>query len=68
MAAQMAEAIGGGQTPFTEPVEMQPGVWMSEGLGQVHYFFAAGNGVWWISVDPALGDDALQQALVASKN
>lgn len=68
MADQMATAIGGGQTPFSQPVETQPGVWMSEGLGQVHYFFAAGNGVWWLSVDPPLAKGALQQALAASKS
>lgn len=67
MAEQMADAIGGGDTPFSEPVEIDPGVWMSEGMGQVHYFFAAGNGVWWLSVDPPLAREALQQALDASK-
>ncbi|MCJ7832692.1 MAG: hypothetical protein MUP92_04510 [Actinobacteria bacterium] len=68
MAEQMATAIGGGETPFTEPIQVQPGVYESEGLGQMHYFFAAGNGVWWLSVDPPLAEKALQQALAASKN
>ena len=67
MAAQMADAIGGEETPFSEPVEIEPGIWKSEGMQQVHYFFAEGNGVWWLSVDPSVAEQALRQALDAAR-
>lgn len=34
-----------------------------EGMGQKHYYFQAENLVIWLAVDPAFGDEALQQIL-----
>lgn len=66
MDQQMAEAIGGGNTPFSAPEQISGGVWKVEGMGQVHYFFAAGNGVWWVSADPRLAERSLAQTEAAA--
>jgi hypothetical protein len=62
---RMAARIGEGDTPFSTPEEVAglQGVWATEGAGQVHYFFAAGDTVWWLSADPGLGESALTEVL-----
>jgi len=62
----MAQAIAGGNTPFGAPQQLDGGIWKLEGLGQVHYFFSAGNSVWWVSADPALAEKSFGQVLTAA--
>jgi hypothetical protein len=61
-ATKMADRIAEGGSPF-QPPHLQAGVWATEGLGQIHYFFARGSGVWWLSADHAAGDQALAEVL-----
>jgi hypothetical protein len=62
---RMAARIGKGDTPFSTPEEVAglQGVWTTEGADQVHYFFAIGDTVWWLSADPGLGESALTEVL-----
>ncbi len=62
---RMAERIAGGGSPFDppEPLPDVQGVWVTRGMGQVHYFFARGSGVWWLSADRHLARRALSEIL-----
>jgi hypothetical protein len=62
MAEQIAAAIAGGNTPFGTPQQMDGGIWKLQGFGQIQYFFASGNQVWWVSADPSLAGRSLVQA------
>lgn len=66
MSDQMSQAIATGNTPFGKPQQMADGVWKLEGMGQVHYFFHAGTGVWWVSADPSLAERSLDQVRTAA--
>ncbi len=68
MVAEMQQKIAGGGSPFDTPQQVagNTGVWETHGMGQVHYFMARGNGVWWISADTKIGADALSQILRAA--
>ena len=66
MSDQMAQAIAAGDSPFGTPQQMADGVWKLEGMGQVHLFFNAGTGVWWVSADPSLADKSLDQVRAAA--
>ncbi len=65
LVERMRRGIAGGGSPFSAPraVAGQRGVWATEGLGQVHYFFARGGAVWWLSADRALAGAALAALL-----
>jgi hypothetical protein len=66
LAAKMADSIAkAGDSGFTppEPVEGLPGVWQTTGFDQLHYFFAAGDAVWWVSAADGIGDAALTELL-----
>lgn len=68
LTRDMADGIATGRSPFT-PGTWSPGrrVWRTTGNGQVHYFFARGRGVWWLSVDEALADAALGDVLALAE-
>lgn len=38
-------------------------IYVSEGIGQIHYYFRSGSRVVWISCEQSLGEKALQEAL-----
>lgn len=63
LVAKMAHRITQGVTPFDPPTPVGglDGVWMTLGNGQVHYFFAGSDAVWWISADADLAGQALDE-------
>lgn len=64
---KMAEKIREGNSPFTAPVEIDRGgkkIYLCGGLGQQHYFFPAGDGLYWLAVDPEISSAALSELLV----
>ncbi len=65
---RMRERIADGGSPFEDPypVPGADGVYGTAGMGQVHYFFSRGAGVWWLSVDPSLARRALDLLLRAA--
>ena len=65
LVERMARGIAGGGSPFSAPsaVAGERGVWATEGMGQVHYFFARGPAVWWLSADEAVAERALAELL-----
>jgi hypothetical protein len=65
LVARMAQRIGEGGSSFGLPTQVRwaDGVWTTSGVGQVHYFFSAGNQVWWLSSQPELGRTALTDLL-----
>jgi hypothetical protein len=68
LADRMATRIGEGDSPFTPPrsVPGLEGVWTTRGFDQIHYFYASGDAVWWLSADPGLGRRALTDLLGAT--
>lgn len=68
MAQKMADRITEGRSPFERPELLAgtEGVWITRGMGQVHYFFARGAAVWWLSVDEPASRQALEQVLAAA--
>lgn len=68
MVARMGERISGGGSPFAppRPFEAEPGVWITRGMGQVHFFFARGDAVWWLTADPSLARSALSELMAAT--
>ena len=68
LVAAMRDKIAQGNSPFTPIAERQDGartVYVLEGMGQQHYYFQSKNLVIWLAAEPALADQALQQALEA---
>ncbi len=65
MTGRMAERISEGGSPFDPPRPLagERGVWVTHGMGQVHYFFARGDAVWWLSADPGVAREALARVL-----
>jgi hypothetical protein len=65
LARRMATRLNDGGSPFTPPVPVTwaKGVWTTEGFDQVHFFFAAGDAVWWVSADADVADAALTDVL-----
>jgi hypothetical protein len=62
MAARIDEGGSGFGAP--KPVEWASGVWRTTGFDQDHYFFAGPDyTVWWLSVEPSLGQAALTDLL-----
>lgn len=56
LTSDMAEGIAKGKSPFSSATWIEAeAVWQTSGMGQVHYFFPRGNGVWWLSIG---ADDA----------
>jgi hypothetical protein len=68
MVVRMGERISGGGSPFTppRPFAAEPGVWSTRGMGQMHFFFASGDAVWWLAADPGLARSALSELIVAA--
>lgn len=68
MVVRMGERISGGGSPFAppRPFAAEPGVWRTRGMGQTHFFFARGDTVWWLAVDPSLARSALSELFVAT--
>ena len=60
------DRIAEGRSPFTSDgvrtIDKRP-VYELTGLGQKHFYFQAGTQVIWLAADPALAEQALQQAL-----
>ncbi len=58
---EMRTAIARGGSPFSTPVRVPgpPGMWRTEGNGQVHVFFASGGALWWLAADPSSAESAL---------
>lgn len=68
VGARMASKIRTGEFPFTSPSEIERGgrrVQVCYGLGQQHYFFAAGRGLFWLAVDPQVSSQCLEDLLAA---
>jgi len=68
LVERMAARIDQGDSGFgaPEPVDWATGVWHTTGFDQDHYFFAAPDDtVWWLSVEPSLGQAALTDLLGA---
>lgn len=65
MARDMARRIAAGGSPFDTPHRLRdvPGVWETSGMGQLHYFFARGEEVWWLSSDASIAARALADVL-----
>jgi len=63
MVRSMADRIAEGHSPFSMPLEQGAGIWRTRGLGAVHYFFAGGGAVWWVTAEPGSIDAALEQVL-----
>ncbi len=65
MAEDMAARIAEGGSPFDPPKALpgEEGVWVTHGRGQVHYFFARGDEVWWLSADRGIARLALSEVL-----
>ena len=68
MVRRMAGGISQGGSPFEPPRAFapEPGVWITSGMGQTHYFFARSDAVWWLSVDSDIATRALDQLLRAA--
>lgn len=67
MVVRMRERISGGGSPFDppRPFAAEPGVWTTRGMGQMHFFFARGDVVWWLAADPHLARSALSDLMAA---
>lgn len=61
LTARMADTISAGGSPFSPPRPLmeEPTVWETRGMGQVHYFWAQGDQVWWVSADRSFAAEAL---------
>lgn len=61
LTARMADTISAGGSPFSPPRPLmeEPAVWETRGMGQVHYFWAQGDQVWWVSADRSFAPEAL---------
>lgn len=59
---EMADRIAEGGSPFSLP-RYETGVWATEGLGQLHWFFVSGPDVWWLGADAEIGEQALAETL-----
>ena len=69
MVMRMSERIAGGGSPFAppRPLAAEPGVWSTRGMGQMHFFFASGDVVWWLAADPDLARSALSELIDAAQ-
>ena len=65
LTRRMVDSISSGGSPFAQPrrVAGTAGVWTTNGMGQVHFFFSRGDAVWWLSADPNNAREALAQLL-----
>jgi len=65
MAKDMAARISEGGSPFDPPKVLhgEKRVWVTHGMGRVHYFFARGDAVWWLSADRGIARRALSDLL-----
>jgi len=63
MARSMADRIADGGSPFSMPRETGAGIWRVRGLGAVHYFFARGDAVWWVTAESDSIGAALERVL-----
>ncbi|MBI4728838.1 MAG: hypothetical protein HY775_04970 [Acidobacteria bacterium] len=65
LAERMAGKIAEGRSPFDVPelVGGKSGIWFTRGMGQIHFFFARGTAVWWLSIGDARAQDALAEVL-----
>ena len=62
LVMDMAEAIAEGRSPFSSATWIaDESVWQTSGMGQVHYFLARGDGVWWLSINPEQAATALAE-------
>ena len=68
MVVRMGERIAGGGSPFElpKPFAAAPGVWITHGMGQTHFFFARGDAVWWLAAEPRLARSALSELIAAA--
>lgn len=65
---EMAESIAEGRSPFSSATWIaDDAVWQTSGMGQVHYFFPRGNGVWWLSIGPDDAATALSQVIALAE-
>lgn len=65
LVRQMTARIAQGDTPFRAPrvpVRM-PGVWVTVGNGQTHFYFARDGAVWWLAAEPDLARAAVAELL-----
>lgn len=65
MTREMADGISSGGSPFDPPSRWTEdrSVWVTNGMGQRHYFFARGNAVWWVAADPGVARSVLEDVL-----
>ncbi len=63
LTARMADAISAGGSPFASPRPLsgEPDVWQTRGMGQVHYFWAQSDQVWWVSAERSLAAETLAE-------
>jgi len=62
----MTEKINEGRSPFTLPVIQQFGgtpVYVLEGLGQMHYYWQAGDLILWLAADYEIANVVLEECL-----
>ena len=64
LARDMADRIATSDSPFEPPVSVagEAMMWETRGMGQVHHFWAAGTGVWWLSIDEGLLPVAMSES------
>ncbi len=60
---RMQRAISRIDSPFEPAHLLRVGVYATTGMGQVHYFFSRGRGVWWLAADLSIARPALTQLL-----
>lgn len=66
MVNTMEEKIAKGNSPFTPLEQFVQGprtIYVLEGMGQIHYYFQSKNLVIWLSANPSIADQALEQIL-----
>lgn len=61
LVERMTERIAEGGTPFSSPKAARglEGLYVTEGNGQIHYYWAHDGGVWWLAADRGLARPAV---------
>ncbi len=63
----MSRRMGGGTEVFSAPRPLEVGgrsVFVTEGLGQVHYYYQSGSRIIWLATPPGPRADAVLQAML----
>lgn len=66
LLTDMEAKIAEGRSPFTPHASMVVNdrtIYVLDGMGQSHFYFLSGNALIWLAANPAIADQALQDAL-----